>query len=85
MAEILLKFEGLLYRPDGSKIGSVRAVFDDDYGPCVKWVCGTEKETVERVEVVGPDGEGLGGQTLKKKFKKDDMLVVPLGMWGLSK
>lgn len=83
MAELQLKFQAHLYRPDGSLIGTVRAVYDDMHGPCVKWQCLEPTETVGRVEVkLG--AENLGGITLNKAFKKNSILVVPLAMGNVK-
>ena len=77
MTEILLKFQAHLYRPDGSKVGTVRAVFDEDHGPCIVWKCVEDKETIERIEIV-LGGKGIGGRNLNMSFEKDDTLIVPL-------
>ncbi|MHA2047793.1 MAG: hypothetical protein ACW99G_23670 [Candidatus Thorarchaeota archaeon] len=83
MAELQLKFQAHLYRPDGSLIGTVRAVYDDSHGPCVKWQCLEPEEMVGRVEVkIG--AENLGGITVNKKFKKNKTLIVPLALGAVK-
>jgi hypothetical protein len=83
MSEFQLKFLAHLYRPDGTLIGTVRAVYEDSYGPCVRWACIEEKESIGRVEIkLG--AEELGGITLNESFKKGDTLVVPLSMAGMG-
>lgn len=85
MTDILLKFKGHFYRPDGSEIGSVRAVYRETRGPIVEWKCLEKEETVARVEIVEDDGNdgnpvAVGETIIDKVFEKHDTLVVPLVM-----
>lgn len=77
MTELTLKFEAYLYRPDGSKIGNVRAVYDEDVGPCIKWKCMEKEVELERVEIV-LGTKGVGARTYNITFKKDQTLIIPL-------
>ena len=85
MTEILLKFKAYFYRPDGSEITSIRAVYDEARGPIVRWECLEEKETVETVKIMEDDGAGnnpveVGEKKIQETFKKGGTLVIPLRM-----
>ena len=85
MTEILLKFTAQFYRPDGSEITSVRAVYEDSRGPVVRWECLEDAVTVERVEIREDDGAGnnpvtVGEKMIQETFKKSSTLVIPLRM-----
>jgi len=85
VTDILLKFKGHFYRPDGSKIESVRAVYRETMGPIVAWTCSKKEETVARVEIMEDDGNDgnpvlVGEKIIDKVFEKHDTLIVPLVM-----